>query len=227
VDYSWDFGAVWRNRDALLAGLWVTAQLTFFSVGGGTLAGVVLLFARRSKIAPLRWLAMALIEIFRDLPVLVAIIWMYYCLPILLGDRFLHFTSFAVAVIGLGANFGALQAEIFRAGLEAIPAGEIAAARGLNLRRRHILLHIVVPQTFWRSLAPTLGQIVNTIKLTALASFVFVPDLYYQTVQLITVTLRPLELYTAMAFCYLLIIIPLSLITQRMERQLSGRFRSG
>lgn len=203
----------------------MTAQLTFWSVGFGTLTGVLLLFARRSKVAPLRWLAMALIEIFRDLPVIVALIWMYYCLPILLGDNF-RLSSFAVAVLGLAVNFGALQAEIFRAGLEAIPAGEIAAARGLNLRRQHILAYIVIPQTFWRSLAPTLGQIVNTIKLTALASFVVVPELYYATGRVIMETFRPLELYTAMAVLYLVIIIPLSLVTQRMEQQLSGRFRS-
>lgn len=226
MDYSWDFSVVWRYKEALFGGLWVTAQLTFLSVGLGTLAGVIFLFARRSKIAPLRWLAMAVIEVFRDLPVLVALIWMYYCLPILLGTG-LRLSSYAVAVIGLAANFGALQAEIFRAGLEAIPAGEIAAARGLNLRPRHILWYIVVPQTFWRSLAPTLGQIVNTIKLTALASFVVVPELFYVTGRLIQDTYRPLELYTAMAAFYLLIIGPLSLITQRMEQKLSGRFRSG
>lgn len=225
MDYSWDFSVVWRNKEALLGGLWVTAQLTFWSVGFGTLAGVLLLFARRSQVAPLRWLAMALIEIFRDLPVIVALIWMYYCLPILLGDNF-RLSSFAVAVLGLAVNFGALQAEIFRAGLEAIPAGEIAAARGLNLRRRHILAYIVIPQTFWRSLAPTLGQIVNTIKLTALASFVVVPELYYATGRVIVETFRPLELYTAMAVLYLAIIIPLSLATQRLEQQLSGRFRN-
>ncbi len=185
----------------------------------------MLLFARRSRLAPLRWLAMALIEIFRDLPVMVALIWMYYCLPILLGQNF-RLSSFAVAVLGLAVNFGALQAEIFRAGLEAIPAGEIAAARGLNLRRQHILAYIVIPQTFWRSLAPTLGQIVNTIKLTALASFVVVPELYYATGRVIMETFRPLELYTAMAVLYLAIIIPLSLITQQLEQRLSGRFRS-
>ncbi len=225
MEYTWDFSVVWRNHQAFLAGLWVTAQITFFSVGFGTLAGVVFLFLRRSRIAPLRWLAVAVIEIFRDLPVLVALIWMYYCLPILLGSD-LRLSSFTVAVIGLAANFGALQAEIFRSGLEAIPPGEIAAARGLNLRRWQILLHIVIPQTFWRSLAPTLGQVVNTIKLTALASFVVVPELFYVTGRLIQDTFRPLELYTAMAVCYLAIIIPLSLATQRMEQRLSGRFRS-
>ena len=75
-----------------------------------------------------------------------------------------------------------------------------------------------------RSLAPTLGQIINTLKLTSLASFITVDELFYTTNSLIQESFRPLEFYTAMAILYLLLIIPISLITQFIQIKLSKKF---
>jgi len=126
--------------------------------------------------------------------------------------------------LGLALNFSALQAEIFRSGFYAIPNDQIKVAKSFGFKNSKILQKIIIPQTFWRSLPPTLGQIINTIKLTSLTSFIAIPELFHTTEQLIQESYRPLEFYTILAVMYLIIIIPLSLLFRLFEAKLSGRY---
>lgn len=223
MEYTWDFTTVWRNWEVLLQGISITIALSLASIAFGLLLSFPLTLIRKSKLKILAWFSRIIIEIFRDLPVLVVLVWLFYCLPIFLGDN-LRLTPFTVAVIGLGLNFSALQAEIFRAGLEAIPPGQLEVARTLGFSRFHIVCYIVIPQVLWRTLAPTLGQAVNTLKLTSLASFIAVDDVFHATTFLIQETYRPLEFYTTLAVLYLLTIMPLSFLIQTFERYLEIRF---
>jgi polar amino acid transport system permease protein len=226
MGYNWDFSIVWRYRVELLAGMLSTAWLTIAAVVLGTLSALMLLLARKSPVRILNILSAAFTEVFRNLPVLVVMFWLFFCLPQLLGGPY-FLVPFWVAVISLALNFSALLAEILRAGYDSIPPGQIDAARWLGLSRSQILKSIILPQAFWRSLPPALGQSVNTLKLSALASFISVPELFYRTSNIIQSTFRPLELYTALAILYFLLIYPLSLSVSRLERTLSGRFRHG
>lgn len=223
MGYTWDFTSVWRNWGVLLQGVGITIALSLASISLGLLLSIPLAFLRKSKLKIVVWFSQAFIEVFRDLPVLVVLVWLFYCLPILLGND-VRLTPFAVAVMGLGLNFAALQAEIFRAGLEAIPPGQLEVARTLGFSRYQIARYIVIPQALWRSLAPTLGQAVNTLKLTSLASFIAVNDVFHATTFLIQETYRPLEFYTILAALYLLTIMPLSFVIQTVERRLEMRF---
>jgi polar amino acid transport system permease protein len=222
--YSWHFDWVLRFRGALVAGLEQTLLLTICSVILGMLVAVAVFLLRSARLPYLRIVAIVFIEVFRSLPVLVTLIWLYYALPVFIHGA-LFLSSFSVAALGLGLNYAALQAEIIRGGFESVPPGEIEAARGLGLSERQILRHISIPQAFWRSLAPTLGQAINTLKLTALASFIAVPELFYVASDLIKTTARPLEFYTVLAFCYLGLIWPMSLVVGRLEATLRERFQ--
>lgn len=224
MQYHWDFSTVWRYRDVLASGLLGTALLTVLAVAVGTILAVGLLALRQSRFKPVSLVARSFVEVFRDLPVLVVMFWLFYCLPILVGRSPL-LAPFNVAVVALGLNFSALMADILRAGYEAIPSGELEVARSFSFSRWQTLRHIVLPQAFWRSLAPALGQAVNTLKLSSLASFISVPELFYKTSSLIQDTFRPLELYTVLALLYLAMILPLSLAVQWVERRLSQRFQ--
>ncbi len=224
MNYTWDFTWVWRNSDVLAWGMLVTLVLTLVTVAVGAVIGVLVAIMRQSRLRPVFWIARIYIEVFRDLPVLVVLIWLFFCLPILLGPN-ASIPPFWVAVAGLSLNFSALQAEIIRAGYEAIPVGQLDAASGLHFNRWQVLRHIVFPQTVWRSIAPTLGQAVNTLKLTALASFICVGELFYVTGRLIQDTFRPLEFYTTLALLYLALILPLAIFVQLFEDRLSKRFR--
>ncbi len=224
MQYHWDFSTVWRYRDVLASGLLGTALLTLLAVLLGTILAVGILALRQSRFGALSLTARGFVEVFRDLPVLVVIFWLFFCLPILLG-RSLLLAPFNVATVALGLNFSALMADILRAGYEAIPSGELEVARSFGFSRWRILRHIILPQAFWRSLAPALGQAVNTLKLTALASFISVPELFYKTSSLIEETFRPLEFYTVLALLYLALILPLSIVVQLVERRLNQRFQ--
>jgi len=223
MNYSWDFSWVWKNIDVLFKGLLVTLTLTIMTVLFGYVVGLLLFFIKRSSNKILYYFSQWMIEIFRGIPVLVTLVWLYYCLPIFLGESF-QISAFWIAVLGLGLNFAALEAEILRAGYDAIPFGEREAAQIFGFSKYQTATHIVIPQAFWRSLAPTLGQIINTIKLTSLAAFISVNELFFTTSNLIQTTYRPLEFYTILAVLYLIIILPLSFWLQNLERKLSVRF---
>lgn len=225
MDYRWDFSSVWRNWPQLAEGVGITIALSIASILLGLVLAGLLTLLRKSRLSPATWTARAFIEVFRDLPVLVVLVWLFYCLPIFLGND-LRFSPFLVAVLGLGLNFAALQAEIFRSGVEAIPEREIEVARTLGFNRWQIARYIIIPQALWRTLAPTLGQAVNTLKLSSLASFISVGELFHTTTFLIQDTYRPLEFYTVLAGLYLVIIMPLAITIQRLERNLELRFAS-
>lgn len=223
MEYTWDFTSVWRNWQGLLQGVGITLALSVAAISFGLLLSVPLALLRKSRLKVAAWSSRAFIEVFRDLPVLVVLVWLFYCLPILLGND-IRPTPFAVAVLGLGLNFTALQAEIFRAGLEAIPPGQVEVARTLGFSRYQVARYIVIPQALWRTLGPALGQAVNTLKLTSLASFIAVNEVFHATTFLIQDTFRPLEFYTVLAALYLVIIMPLSFVIQVIERRLELRF---
>lgn len=223
MTYHWEFAWVWRNWPALWQGMTQSALLVGVTVALGTVAAFVLALMRLSRVGPVQWLARGYIELFRNLPVLVVLFWLFYCLPIFVGQG-ARLPAFWVAVVGLGLNYSAMQAETYRAGVEAIPPGELEVARALRFGQGQIALGIILPQAFWRTLAPTLGQVVNTLKFSSLASFITVGEVFYQTQLLINQTNRPLEFYTALAVLYLLLILPLSLAVQVVEKRLQERY---
>lgn len=214
--YTWDFSVIAANKTAILNGTLLTLELTVLSIAIGTLLGIVLALLKLSKQSLPKYLAVIFIEIFQGLPVLVLLIWLFYVLPIGLGVRIGAFES---AVIGLSLNLGAFSAEIFRAGIQAVPKGQIEAATSLGLNPTQTLRRIVLPQAV-SIIAPALsGRYIETIKLTSLASVIAVNELLHAGQNLISVSFRPLEVYTVIALIYLAIIIPLTMALRRIERK--------
>jgi len=152
-ELSWDWSAVARNAGPLGAGLWITLLLTVAAVTLGTATGLLLFAMRRLAPAPIRVVSLVLVDVFRSLPILVTLIWLFFCLPILSGGV-LRPSPFWVATIGLALNFAALYAEILRSAYDSIPHGQVEAAYGLQFTRTQFLLHVALPEAAWRSLAP-------------------------------------------------------------------------
>ncbi len=223
MEYEWNFSLVARHAPQLFRGLAMTMIITTLTAAFGIPLAIGVATARTARPVALRLIAATFIEIFRDIPVLVLLVWMYFCLPVL-TDGGLNLPSAVVAVLALGLNFAALEAEIIRAGISNIPRAEIEVARGFGFSRIEVLRHVVLPQAFWRSLAPTVGQIVNTLKLSALAAFISVSELFFTTLSLIQDTARPLEFYTALALLYLIAILPPAALAHALERRLTPRF---
>jgi polar amino acid transport system permease protein len=208
-----------RYYPLLLQGLGRTVLLGLLSIVLGLLGGLFLALARLYAAKPFRLLAVAYIDVFRALPVLVWLVIVYYALPFL-GIRF---SPFSAAVFALSTVSAAYAAEIFRAGIEAIPRGQFEAADALGLHAFRRMRHVILPQAVRIVVPPLTNNSINVMKDTALASVVALPDLLKQATQAQALAANPTPLIGA-AVLYLLILLPMVRLVARFE---SGYARRG
>jgi polar amino acid transport system permease protein len=213
--YHWDFRWVWTYREALGAALLITLKLNVLVIIIGSVLGLAFALARRSHLRILQWAAVVYIDLFRTLPVLVTLIWFFFCVPILLGGISLSPMFCAVAVLSL--NLSAFAAEIFRAGIEGVPSLHVESARGCGLSRTETLRYIVLPIAVRNMVPPLVGQYINSIKLSVLASVIAVPELLNKTMDLTSQVYRPLEFYTALAILFLVLLLPGTVWSRTLE----------
>ncbi|WP_225085188.1 amino acid ABC transporter permease [Pectobacterium colocasium] len=219
MHYQWDFSLVWQNLPVLLTGLGVTLELWLLAGVLGTVLGLVLgLFRVFGK----RWLSLParlFVEIFRNTPVLIQLIWFYYAFPVLVG---VQFSTFAAAALALTLYSAAYCTEIFRAGLQSIDHGQWEGAKALGMRQAVILRRVVLPQVLRNMLPALTNRMIELAKVTSLASILAVNELMYQGRLLSSTYYRPLEILTVVALLYFVLIWPGSYLAARLER----RFRS-
>jgi polar amino acid transport system permease protein len=220
MPYTWHFDVVWTYRAAFLRGALVTAQLTLGALALGLVLGLGLGMAKGARLAALRLPAMAYIEFFRSTPALVQLVWIYYSLPILSG---MQLSGVASVSVGLGLNAAAYFAEIFRAGIASIDRGQMDAARSLGMRYTQAMRRIILPQAVRRMIPPFINEIANLVKLTTLASVLAVSELLHESQNVITNTYRPLEIYTALAVTFAIIIYPILFLSRRLELAWNAR----
>lgn len=212
---NWD--VLLRAWPLLASGIKVTVQLGAVSIVAGLVLGLLVALGRIYGILPLRLLAKVYIDIFRSIPLLVLLIVVYYALPFV-GLRLSPFMSAACA---LTAVSGAYTAEIFRAGIEAIPRGQFEASQALGLSFRHMMADVVLPQAIRIVIPPLTNNSINVIKDTALASVVAMPDLLKQATQAQALEANPTPLIAAAAI-YILLLWPLVVLVGRLEKRLSA-----
>ena len=225
MSYSWEWSVVGAYFPALLRGAWLTIELTAASILFGTLLGIVAGVMRASSVRVLRWSVAIYIEIFLALPVLVLLIWVYYCVPILFPGVTL--SNIATAILVLALSLGAFVAEIVRAGITGIPRSQVEVAWSMGISGLATLQHIILPQASRLMIPPLMGQYITCWKLSSLASVIAVYELVHSAQNVISVTYRPLELYTAVAVFYLAMILPVNLILKRFELVPSTAQRPG
>lgn len=157
------------------------------------------------------------VDIFRALPLIVSMVLIFYALPFL-GIRL---PAFWAAVLALVLMNSAYQTEIFRAGIESIPRGQIDAARALGLGAGATMRHVVLPQAFRIVIPPLTNNLVSLVKDTAVAYVITVPELLTTAQQAVTWKRTPTPLVLSM-FVYLATLIPLIHLTRRLERRLGA-----
>jgi polar amino acid transport system permease protein len=196
----------------LLSGLSTTILLGLTSIVLGLAGGLGLALLRLYGGLALRPLAIAYIDVFRAIPLLVLLIVVYYALPFV-GLRLTPFTA-AASALSLVAS--AYSAEIFRAGIEAVPKGQFEAARALGLRPLPLMAKVVLPQAVRIVIPPLTSNSINVLKDTALASVVAMPDLLKQATQAQALSANPTPLIVA-AGIYLLMLLPLVRLVGLLE----------
>ena len=216
--YQWDFSFIWSYRWLFVNGTLVTLAFTFGIVLLGLAVGLFAGLVRLSRIAPLRWLSQAYVEVFRCTPVLVQLVWFYYALPILSG---IEMSATTAGVLALSLYGGAFYSEIVRGGIASIETGQTEAALALGMTPGQSMRRIVLPQALKRMVPPLMNQSIIQLKNTSLVSVLAVPDLLYQGQAVAHDTYRPLEIYTLVAVIYFLILFPLTLLVGRLERRLA------
>ena len=209
-----------RTFPLLMQGLWITLQLGAASILAGLGLGLGLAMARLYAPAPLRLLTRVYIDVFRSIPLLVLLIIVYYALPFV-GIRL---SPFASAMAALTVVSGAYTAEIFRAGIEAIPKGQFEASAALGLSARQTMADVILPQAVRIVIPPLTNNSINVVKDTALASVVAMPDLLKQATQAQALSANPTPLIVAAAI-YLAFLWPLVALVSRMERRFAARRR--
>lgn len=198
----------------LMLGLRTTLLLGGVSIVLGALGGLGLALARLYGPVWARLLAVGYTDLFRAFPLLVLLIVIYYALPFV-GVRL---SSFAAATAALSLVSSAYTAEIFRAGIEAVPKGQLEAARAVGLRWWPVMRRVVLPQALRMVVPPLTGNCVNVVKETSLASVVAMPDLLKQATQAQALAANPSPLIAA-ALIYLACLIPLVRLVGWLERR--------
>ena len=213
---TFDWSVVWQNRDALLAGTATTIFLTVATMAVAVPCGIVVAVLRMYGPAPVRALATAYVELFRNLPLILVVFWAFYVLPILTG---LGLSPLATGLAALALNVTAYNAETFRAGINSIRRGQVEAAMALGMSRAQALRRVVAPQAL-RRITPVLASTwVSLFKDTSLVSVIAVTELAYVSMQIRAQTFRVLEMLTAMAAIYWLLGYPQAKLVDWIQRR--------
>jgi polar amino acid transport system permease protein len=203
----------------LWLGLQQTLLLSLLTVPLGLAAGFAFALLSTRREPWLRWPLMVVIDIFRAIPPLVLLILLYAGLPF----AGLDLGAWGAVALAFLLNTGAYYAEILRAGIEAVPRGQPEAARALGLRRWQVWIFVVLPQAVRNVLPDLIGNTLEVVKLTSIASVVALPELLFQARQAQSITFNATPIVVA-AIAYFLLLWPCVRLLSRLEnRQLAGR----
>ncbi len=202
-----------------LGGLAMTAILALAGIFGAFWLGLSIGLARIARDRRLRWPAMAYIEVIRGTPLLMVVFWFYFLAPVLLGKTLPEAES---AVIALIVFTSAYIAEIVRAGVEALPKGQMEAARGTGLSHAQAMVHVILPQALFNMIPSFVNQFVSLTKDTSLAFIIGVNELTKAATQINNRTLTaPTEIFIAIALLYFVICFCLTELSRRLEKHIN------
>ena len=221
MTYSWDFSVVWTNRELLAWGLANTFRVFLLALVIGVPAGLALALMRLSRFGPLAAVAGLFIEIMRGTPGIVLLFWFFFAAPLILG---LKIGPFEASIAALSILSAAFYAEVFRAGIVSVERGQVEAARAIAMSEAQVMRRVVLPIAVKRMLPALFERSVELLKGTTLVSTVSFADLMFRANDVVQLTFRPLEVYTAVALVYFVIIFGFSQIATLVELRLA---RSG
>src|SRR5690349_16308125 len=204
---DFDLAVITDHWRFLGAGVLVTLALAGLSGVTSVAVGFVVALLRMYGPHWLRPAVVFYIDSMRAIPVLVVLVWTFFALPIVGG---ITLPPFWAALLGLTLHLAAYAAEIVRAGVESVRPGQTRAALALGMSRAQILRRVVVPQATVRML-PAFGSLLSiTIKDTAIASVIAVPELMRQSETVAGQSFQPIEVYTFALVVYFVLLFPVT-----------------
>jgi polar amino acid transport system permease protein len=213
----WDFASVFANTDALLAGAVGTVYIFAICLVLGLSFGLVVGLGRYAHTKWLYLPATALVEFFRNTPVLVQILWFYFAMPLLVPFAI---SPLAAASLGISLNSAAFSAEIYRAGIQSIERGQWDGARALGMGWGQAMRRIILPQAIKRMMPALTNRAIEIFKMSTLASAVAYVELLQQAKLIASLNFNPIEAYSAVAVIFFVFLWPLVQFTYLLERRL-------
>ncbi len=201
-------------------GILRTFQVTVISIVFSLIIGLVAGLGRISRVTLINRIATVYVEVIRGIPLLVQLFYIYFAL-----GRFLSLDRMVAAIAAMSICYGAYMGEIFRAGIQSIPKGQMEAALALGMNRAQALRLVILPQTVRVILPPIGNEFIALLKDSSLVSIVAVSDLLRRGREYASTTFYYFEAYTMVALIYLVITLFFSKLVAIMEERLSYRGR--
>ncbi len=217
MDRIWDFSSVFASRELLLVGLGNTVKLGVTCLVIGLTAGLFVGAARYSRNRLVNWPASAFVEVFRNTPALVQIMWFFFAFPIISP---FNIDAFTAAALALSLNATAFCAEIYRGGIQSIERGQWDAAKAIGMSYSQQMRRIILPQAITRMVPAFMNRAVELMKMTSLASVIAFGELMHQGKAIATYNFNPIETFTVVALIFFVLIYPLALGVLRFEARL-------
>ncbi len=202
----------------LLEGVKYTLLLSIVTVFFGAIFGSILALGKMSRIAPLRWLVTAYVEVIRGTPMLLQLYFFAFVLPKVLPIV----DTYTAVQIALICNSAAYVSEVIRSGIQSVDIGQTEAARSLGMTGRQTMIHIVLPQAI-KNILPALGnEFIMIIKDTSLGSTFFIGEVMTSYLKVKGATYLALEALIIIAVIYFVLTFTLSKIFAKVERRLKA-----
>lgn len=200
----------------LLRGAITTVELSVLGMALAIVTGLVLVLMRLYAVAPLRWLAQAYVEIIRGTPLLIQLFLIYYGLP----ELGIRLNAFFAAILGLGLNYAASEAENYRAGIQSIPHGQMEASLALGMSRWQALRHVILPQALRVVIPPVTNDFIAMFKDSSIVSVITMVELTKVYGMLAMSTYDYIGLGIMTAGIYFALSYPASLYANWLEKRL-------
>lgn len=235
-----DFSFMAEHFDEVLAGFWVTIKLSlvggFFSLLWGLILSVLRQLPGRA-LAPIRWLTIAYIDALRGIPLLLVILGLSAGMATLASEGTIpreigipqwlgESDPFWYGVIALTLTYGAYMAEVYRAGIEAVPRGQMEASRSLGMSHGQAMRFVIVPQAVRKVIPPLLNDFIALMKDTALVSVIGLVEVVQTGSDLYSEFFIPSG-YTLGAFMFLIVTIPLARLVDWQIKKQDEKFQRG
>ncbi|MDJ0461067.1 ectoine/hydroxyectoine ABC transporter permease subunit EhuD [Streptomyces sp. H27-C3] len=213
---AWDWSAVGDFMPRFFDGLLVTLQALVLGALVAFTLGLVWAMAQRSSLAVVRWPVNILTEFVRNTPLLVQLFFLYYVLP----EWGITLSAMVTGVIGLGLHYSTYTAEVYRAGIDGVPAGQWEAATALSLPRIRTWGAVILPQAI-RRVIPALGNyVIAMLKDTPMIFVIGVMEMLGEARQFASETFLTVEVFTVVGVAFIVISYPASLLMRALERRL-------
>jgi polar amino acid transport system permease protein len=215
LPYAWSWSGVWNYRQLYIDGWLTTVAIASVALPMSLVLGLLFAFARKAPWLPVRYFGRIYVELTRGAPLLIQIYLYFYVFGYALGVS----NRYVLGPLILAMFSGAYISEIIRGGIESIGKSQLESARAIGLSTGQTYRYVIFPQAIRQILPGLAGQFVSLVKDSSLLSIIALNEFTQAGSNVNAFTASPFESYLPLAIGYLVLTLPISLWTQRLEQK--------